>query len=81
MSFQTGHTHQIVSAPPKLSVSQLMGILKRIIEIKIFKSYPHLKKKPFWGNHFGPEDIVMTKLVLTRTKPGSLLSIRKSKNE
>ena len=29
-----------------------MGILKGKTAIKIFKSYPQLKKKPYWGNHF-----------------------------
>ncbi len=46
------HIHIIVSIPPKVSVSVLMGILKGKTAIKIFKSYPALKKKPYWGNHF-----------------------------
>jgi putative transposase len=29
-----------------------MGIVKGKTAIKIFKSYPGLKKKPYWGNHF-----------------------------
>lgn len=29
-----------------------MGILKGKQAIKLFKSYPNLKKKPYWGNHF-----------------------------
>ena len=29
-----------------------MGILKGKTAIKIFKSYPQLKQKPYWGNHF-----------------------------
>lgn len=35
-----------------MSISDLMGILKGKTAIKIFKSYPQLKKKPYWGNHF-----------------------------
>jgi putative transposase len=46
------HIHIVVSIPPKLSVSQLMGILKGKTAIKVFKSYPELKRKPYWGNHF-----------------------------
>ena len=53
MNIQIDHVHLIVSVPPKLSISQLMGILKGKTAIKIFKSYPQLKKKPYWGNHFG----------------------------
>lgn len=52
MNIQIDHIHLIVSIPPKLSVSQLMGILKGKTAIKIFKSYLHLKKKPYRGNHF-----------------------------
>lgn len=52
MNIQIDHIHLIVSVPPKISISQLMGILKGKTAIKIFKSYPQLKKKPYWGNHF-----------------------------
>ena len=52
MNIQTDHIHMIVSVPPKISISTLMGILKGKTAIKIFKSYPQLKNKPYWGNHF-----------------------------
>ena len=52
LNIQIDHIHLIVSIPPKLSISQLMGTLKGKTAIKIFKSYPQLKKKPYWGNHF-----------------------------
>ena len=52
LNIQVDHVHLIVSVPPKISVSRLMGILKGKTAIKIFKSYPQLKKKPYWGNHF-----------------------------
>ena len=29
-----------------------MGVFKGKTAIKIFKSYPQVKKKPYWGNHF-----------------------------
>ena len=29
-----------------------MGTIKGKIAIKMFRSYPMLKKKPYWGNHF-----------------------------
>ena len=53
MNIQIDHIHLIVSVPPKISISELMGILKGKTAIKIFKSYPQLKRKPNWGNHFG----------------------------
>ena len=52
MNVQKDHIHLIVSIPPKISVSKLMGILKGKTAIKLFKSYLQLKKKPYWGNHF-----------------------------
>jgi len=52
LNVQLEHIHLVVSIPPKVSVSVLMGTLKGKLAIKIFKSYPGLKKKPYWGNHF-----------------------------
>jgi putative transposase len=52
LNIQIDHIHLVVSVPPKLSISRLMGILKGKTAIKIFKSYPQLKQKPYWGNHF-----------------------------
>ena len=52
MNIQADHVHIVESIPPKVSVSDFMGILKGKTAIKLFKSYPNLKKKPYWGNHF-----------------------------
>jgi len=52
MNVQVDHVHMVVSIPPRLSVSDFMGILKGKTAIRLFKSYPNLKKKPYWGNHF-----------------------------
>ena len=52
LNVQDNHIHLLVSVPPKISISYLMGVLKGKIAIKLFKSYPKLKKKPYWGNHF-----------------------------
>ena len=52
INIQKDHVHLIVSVPPKVSISQLMWVLKGKTAIKIFKSYPQLKTKPYWGNHF-----------------------------
>lgn len=46
------HVHVLVSIPPKMSVSGYMGVVKGKTAIKVFKSYPVLKRKPYWGNHF-----------------------------
>ena len=52
LNVRADHVHAIVSIPPKVSVSEYMGTIKGKIAIKLFKSYPGLKKKPYWGNHF-----------------------------
>ena len=52
LNVQIDHVHVVVSIPPKVSVSTYMGTIKGKIAIKMFKSYPMLKKKPYWGNHF-----------------------------
>ena len=51
-NIQSDHIHLLCSIPPKLSVSEFMGLLKGKIAIKLFKTYPKLKHKPYWGNHF-----------------------------
>ncbi|KAA6318759.1 hypothetical protein EZS27_031275, partial [termite gut metagenome] len=40
MNVQSDHIHLLVSIPPKVSISELMGILKGKLAIKLFKSYP-----------------------------------------
>jgi REP-associated tyrosine transposase len=52
LNVRADHVHVVVSIPPKISVSAYMGTIKGKIAIKLFKSYPMLKKKPYWGNHF-----------------------------
>ncbi len=52
LNVRIDHVHAVVSMPPKISVSTLMGTLKGKLAIKLFKSYPKLKQKPYWGNHF-----------------------------
>jgi len=52
LNVQEDHVHLLVSVPPKVSISTLMGVLKGKLAIKLFKSYPSFKQKPYWGNHF-----------------------------
>jgi putative transposase len=41
-----------VQVPPKLSVSDLLGVLKGRTAIRLFSAFPQLRKKPYWGNPF-----------------------------
>ncbi len=52
LNVREDHVHVVVSIPPKVSVSAYMGVVKGKTAIKLFKSYPGMKKKLYWGNHF-----------------------------
>ena len=52
LNVQPDHVHLIALVPPKLSISNLMGRVKGQSSIKIFKQFRHLRKQPYWGNHF-----------------------------
>ena len=58
MNVQVDHVHLLVKVPPKLSMSELMGVLKGRSAsgwpraIRLFNVFPSLRKKPYWGNHF-----------------------------
>jgi putative transposase len=52
LNIQSDHVHLLARIPPKISVSDVMGIVKGRTAIRIFKQFPDLKVKPYWGNHF-----------------------------
>jgi len=52
LNVQVDHVHLISMVPPKVSISDIMGILKGRTAIRVFKQFSYLKKKPYWGNHF-----------------------------
>jgi putative transposase len=52
LNIQSDHLHLVLSVPPKISISIVMGILKGKTAIKIFKIFSGLRTKPYWGNHF-----------------------------
>ena len=54
LNIQQDHVHSIVMIPPKLSVSDYMGIVKGRTAIRVFNKFRSLKEKPYWGNSFWP---------------------------
>jgi len=52
LSVQPDHVHLIVMVPPKVSISDLIGRVKGQTAMKVFRRFRHLRKKPYWGNHF-----------------------------
>ena len=52
LNIQKDHVHLLIKVPPKISISQLMGVLKGKTAIRVFQKFSELKEKPYWGNHF-----------------------------
>ena len=52
LNVQVDHVHLIVFVPPKLSMSDYVGIIKGRTAIRIFNKFRRLKTKPYFGNHF-----------------------------
>ena len=46
------YVHLLVMIPPKISISTYMGTMKGGSAITVFKQFPRLRQKPYWGNHF-----------------------------
>ena len=67
LNVQLDHVHLLVKVPPKVSISQLMGVVKGKSALRIFTRFPYLLQKPYWGNHFGPRGTVLILLELMPT--------------
>jgi putative transposase len=52
LNVQVDHIHLLVMIPPKISVSDFVGILKGRTAIRVFNKFKELKNRPYWGNHF-----------------------------
>jgi putative transposase len=52
LNVQADHVHLVVMVPPKQSISDLLERLKGQSAMRLFHQFRHLKKKPYWGNHF-----------------------------
>ena len=52
LNVQIDHVHLLVMAPPKISLSDYVGIVKGRTAIRVLNRFKHLRKKPYWGNHF-----------------------------
>ena len=52
LNVQVDHVHMVIMVPPKISISELVGTIKGRCAIRIFKNFPKLRQKLYWGNHF-----------------------------
>jgi len=68
LAVMADHVHLVVNVPPRVSISDLMGILKGKTAIGIFKHFPNLRRKPYWGNHFWSRGYCVTTIGLDEEK-------------
>jgi putative transposase len=52
LNIQIDHVHLLAMVPPKVSISDYVGILKGRSAIRVFNRFRKLKEKPYWGNSF-----------------------------
>ncbi len=52
LNVQIDHIHLLVLIPPKLSISDYVGMIKGRTAIRILNRFRELRRKPYWGNHF-----------------------------
>ena len=52
LNVQEDHVHLVLMVPPKVSISDMVGIFKGRTAIRLFNKYKSLKSRPYWGNHF-----------------------------
>jgi REP element-mobilizing transposase RayT len=57
-----------------------MGTLKGKLAIKLFKSYPDLKKRPYWGNHFWAKGYFVSTVGLDSEMINDMSGIKRMKN-
>ena len=68
LTIMKDHIHMVVTIPPKLSISEVMGILKGKTAISIFKENRELKTRKYWGNHFWSRGYCVTTVGLDEDK-------------
>ena len=52
LNVQEDHVHLVIFVPPKVSISEIVGIMKGRTAIRLFNKFKKLKHRPYWGNHF-----------------------------
>src|SRR3989337_1769549 len=57
LNVQEDHVHLMISIPPKVSVSELMGTLKGKLAIKIIQELPWVEEEALLGKSFLGEGI------------------------
>jgi putative transposase len=68
MTMMPDHIHMVAIIPPKLAISELIGILKGKMAIAVFQQHNKLRTKPYWGNHFWSRGYCVTTVGMDEEK-------------
>jgi len=52
LSVMVDHVHMVALIPPTVAVCKVMGELKGRSAIRVFQKHKHLRKRPYYGDHF-----------------------------
>jgi putative transposase len=52
LNIQVDHVHVLVMVPPKVSISDYVGMVKGRTAIRILNKFRNLRERTYWGNHF-----------------------------
>ena len=66
-NIQPDHVHIVLSFPPKLSVSWVVGYLKGKSAIKVFNRHEKMKRR-YWGRHFWAQGYCVSTIGLDEEK-------------
>jgi putative transposase len=81
MNVKEDHIHMILFILPRLSISEVTGMLKGKTAIKLFKSFPTIRKKPYWGNHFWNRGYGVSYIGLDKNKIRKYVKYQEEKEE
>jgi len=68
MTIMPDHIHMVAIIPPKLGISEFMGILKGKTAIAVLQQHKRLRTKPYWGNHFWSRGYCVTTVGIDEEK-------------
>jgi REP element-mobilizing transposase RayT len=78
LNVQPDHVHLLVKIIPKVSISEYMGAIKGRTAIRIFKQFPYLRERPYWGNHFWAQGDNSQRAFYEGTLPAPLWGAKQS---
>ena len=68
LNIQKDHLHMVVTIPPRISILEMMRIIKCKTAIAVFKQMSGLQKKPYWGNNFWSREYCVTTIGMDEEK-------------